>query len=88
MRGFRKWTAYSLVGLAVTLAACDRPGSSRSSGKLARWTIAADPKGGVWRVDRQTGDLQNCIAGADNIITCRDAPMPTAGTIRPNAPLR
>jgi hypothetical protein len=39
-----------------------------------RYMIVAESRGGVWRLDRKTGDLRLCIMGADTQVRCWLAP--------------
>jgi hypothetical protein len=39
-----------------------------------RYMIVAESRGGVWRLDRKTGELRLCIMGADTRVRCWLAP--------------
>jgi hypothetical protein len=57
-----------LVLIAPDLGSCTM--SSQAPPVVARFEIASDGDGGVWRVDTQTGEMEHCRLGGDSQIHC------------------
>jgi hypothetical protein len=60
-----------LVLAALTLGGCEiRAGEGGQPQPAARYAMAADTQGGVWRLDTQSGALDHCTSGSDEQVRC------------------
>jgi hypothetical protein len=63
-----------IVG-ALLLTGCENAKIPAQSNEFTmRYMIVAESRGGVWRLDRKTGELGLCIMGADTQVRCWLAP--------------
>ena len=76
-----------LLGL-ICLATVTGGGVAGQAHDPDRWTIVADTSGGVWRLDRQSGAMNDCAFNPSLEVACLVAPAPL-NPPRPstNAPL-
>lgn len=61
-----------LVVAALALGGCEIRGGSPAQ-PSARFALAADEEGGVWRLDTQSGELKHCTAAGDGQVHCSAA---------------
>jgi len=61
-----------LIVAALAVGGCEVRGGG-SAPASARFTLAADEEGGVWRLDSQSGELKHCMAGNDAQVHCSAA---------------
>lgn len=65
----------STAGCASPVQNPGAPATATPQASERRWSIVSDQRGGVWRIDTETGVLDHCTLGADLQVHCWDAPV-------------
>lgn len=66
-----------IIAACAALAACDRIDAAPAPAD--HWAMAADPQGGVWRMNTETGAMEHCTTGGDGEVHCIAASSPPSG---------